>query len=349
MKPFRVKWFAIALLLVTFESGQGQNGTKSASQSDIIPSDPIEFLAQAAKVNGLASEDIRSWHVEATFQRIDTTGKTQETGAFEGFWKSAHEYKLSYASPSFTRTIWATPSGDFSTSNSKWPDDVEWAVRRSLFDVTLEPHDMRYFKAAWRDGADSNVRCIDILFVVAPPNFKREWSPSYCFNTSTLVLRYGSETFGRYQAIFNDIVAAHGTFIARDVELMHAGKPYFRLHVDRLEALPVQTDAIFRPDPKAIPIQRRLVLDTDMRYIQTTQMRGISRPMNRKFRTPQMLGQEVVVQVLVDKGGSVADARGRAGDSAVQFEAIIASGKWHFKPYLVDGEPTAFYTELEFY
>jgi len=62
-----------------------------------------------------------------------------------------------------------------------------------------------------------------------------------------------------------------------------------------------------------------------------------------------MLGQEVVVQVLVDKSGSVADARGVTGDSDVQFEAVIASGKWHFRPYLVDGEPTAFYTELEFF
>jgi len=270
MNPFRAKWFAIALLFAPFELGQGQNSSKTPSVSESIPSDPIEFLSQAAKVNGLASQDVPSWHAQATFQHIDATLKMQETGTFEGFWKSVHEYKLSYASPSFSRTIWATPAGDFSTSNSKWPDDMEWAVRRSLFDVTLEPHDMRYFKAAWRDGADANARCIDILFISAPPNFRREWFPSYCFNANTLVLRYGSETFGRDQAIFNDIVAVHGTYIARDVELMHAGKPYFHLHIDRLEALPAQTNAIFRPDPKAFPIQRRLVLDTDLRYIQTT-------------------------------------------------------------------------------
>ncbi len=346
MNPLRVCSFVLAVLF----SGNCASGQSNlASQSSVVPSEPIQFLTEAAKVNGLASQNIPPWHVLATFQRMDATGKTQETGTFEGLWKSGHEYRWSYVSPSFTRTIWATPSGDFSTSNLKWPDDVEWAVRRSLFDVTLEPHDMHYLKAAWRDGADAQVRCIDISILSAPPNFDRQWVPSYCFNAGTLVLRYGSETFGRYQAIFNDIVATHGAYIARDVELMNGGKPYFRLHIDRLEALPAQTDAAFRPDPKAIPIQKRIVLDTDLRYVQTTQTRGISRPMNRKFRTPQMLGQEVVVQVLVDKSGSIVDARARTGDSAVQFEAVIASGKWHFKPYLVDGEPTAFYTELEFY
>jgi hypothetical protein len=57
----------------------------------------------------------------------------------------------------------------------------------------------------------------------------------------------------------------------------------------------------------------------------------------------------VIVQVLVNKKGKVADARPVSGDLRAQFLALAAARRWEFKPYIVQGEPTEFYTELEFF
>ena len=118
---------AILLLLPCLSCAQNSGGNAAAPS---IPNDPLKFLELAAKVNGLASEEAGPWHVKATFQILDEQGKVHESGAYEAFWKSPGKYKMSYSSPSYSRTIWANDFGNFATSNPKWPGDVEWMVRR---------------------------------------------------------------------------------------------------------------------------------------------------------------------------------------------------------------------------
>jgi hypothetical protein len=313
-----------------------------------VPADPKQFLALAAKVNGLAAEAIGPWHVKATFQVLDTAGKTQESGTYEAFWKSSHQYKISFESPIYTRTLWANVSGTFATSDRKWPGEDEWMIRRSLFDVTPEPRNTNFREMVWREAApESKAQCLDMVAKGAPPGFHDQ--ASYCFNTGTPILRYGSEDLEYYQAVFNSIVVFHGAYVARDVALLHAGKPYFRLHVDLLEPLSGPTDDLFRPESGAVSVPRRVVLDTDLRYIETTKQATIPRPVNQKWRIVQPLSQEVIVQVLVNKNGDVVAANPITGDSLMRFQGTIAAGKWRFKPYIVEGEPTEFYTELEFF
>jgi hypothetical protein len=334
------------LLLPSVATSQSSSANTAGEPS--VPTDPKQFLALAAKVNGLASEAIGPWHVKATFQVTDNAGKAQESGTYEAFLKSPHQYKISYQSPAYTRTLWANDSGNFATSDPKWPGNDEWMVRRSLFDVTPEPRSTNFREMLWREAApEVKAQCLDMKEKFAPPGLQSQ--ATYCFNTGTPVLRYGSEDLEYYQAVFNNIIPFHGAYVARDVALLHAGKPYFRLHVDLLELLSGPTDDLFRPDPGAIPVKRRVLLDTDLRFIETLKQEGIPRPVNQKWRTAQPLGQEVIVQVLVNKNGDVVAANPIMGDSLMKFQGTIAAGKWRFKPYLVEGEPTEFYTELEFF
>jgi hypothetical protein len=340
------RMFFLAMLLFFPCVSLTQNNPTKLTTTPPLPTDPAKFLAIAAKVNGLAAESVGPWHAKASFQLIDKRGNVSETGTYEAFWKSPSKYKLSYTSPSYTRTIWANESGNFATTNPKWPGDLEWMIRRSLFDLVPEPRELSYSDTNWKKNSNGgHLNCLTIapLNAVSPQAI-----PTYCFESGTPIVRYGSEIFQTYQASFNSIILFDGSYVAKDVELLRAGKPYFRLYVDTLEPLVTAEDALFRPDSNAIPIPRRGLLDTDLRYVDAKSA-GMSRSRSGTWGGPSMFNPEVIVQVLVNEKGAVVDARAVKGETSGVFSAVTAARQWWFKPYLVDGQPTAFYTELEFW
>jgi hypothetical protein len=300
------------------------------------PDDPRQFLDVAAKINGLTSANLGPWHIKATFQFLDERGSVRESGTYEAFWKSPIKFKMIYTSPSYSRTVWANESGNYATTDPRWPGEIEWNVRRSLFDVVPEPARFPNYDLHWREVTlGIKVKCIDatsIYISLAPQDM-----PFYCFDPGAPVIRFSSESLQLYQATFNNFLFRNGTYIAKDVELSHARRPYFRLHVDTLEPLVESIDQIFQPDSGTLTVQRRIVIDSDLRDVHATAKSGIPH------------GKEVVVQVLVNKKGKVVDARASGGDGIRQFHSLAAARTWEFKPYVVQGAPIEFYTELEFF
>ena len=69
---------------------------------------------------------------------------------------------------------------------------------------------------------------------------------------------------------------------------MRERRTFFQLHLDIIEPLQDGNDAIFQPDPGAIPCPRRVVLDTDLRYVDTTYETEISR--SRPWAASNRLG-----------------------------------------------------------
>lgn len=324
------------------------------SRAPVTPSlaDPIDFLKAAAKVNGLEAENIGPWHLKATWVVLDPAGKVQDSGTFEAFWQSPLKYKFIYKSPGYDRTIWSNESGSYATSNPKWPGDVEWMIRRSLFDISPDPRNLDTWTLRFREAtAGVQLKCVDWV----PKNemsyaFPNSAYPFYCFDFDHLALRSGSEVLQRYQAIFNNIVSFRGAYIPSEVELMHASVPYFRLHIDKLESLTPALGDPFVPDAGAKPISRRFIIDSDIRSMHATREWGVPHPWDYRLHRPLPLGREIIVQVLVNAKGKVSSERCiTGGDPQMQFRAAAAASRWEFEPYFLDGVPVEFYTELEFY
>lgn len=127
---------------------------------------------------------------------------------------------------------------------------------------------------------------------------------------------------------------------------MRQGKPRFRLHLVTLEPFLAVEDELFAPAATAVPVSRRVIIDSDLRNMHATKKVGIPRAKFDALKSP--LTQEVIVQVLVNKKGKVVDVRPLQADQFSQFLGMSAARLWEFKPYLVQGQPTEFYTELEF-
>lgn len=74
----------------------------------------------------------------------------------------------------------------------------------------------------------------------------------------------------------------------------------------------------------------------------------LAESMTRRVMLPHDIGISgvVVLEVLVEKNGRVLNVRGVSGDSRLIRAARPPMMKWVFNPYLVDGEPVQFLTEL---
>lgn len=287
------------------------------------------------------------WHLKADFQLLDDHGQPKESGTFEEFWKSPNTSKAIYSSPSYTRTIWQNDSGSYATSDLEWPGDVEWMIRRSLFDVVPEPGNFRDWELTWHEAASGPpLRCIVLRPIYSHTNGEL---PTFCFEHDRPILRYGSEYRQRYQAVFNNIDTFQGSYIPHDVRLMRAGKAYFQLRVEVLEQLPDSTYEIFRQDGNAVRIAHHVLVDSDLRDMHTTYKAGFPPTRFDRLKVASQNNSEVIVQVLVNEKGKVIDARPVQGDPVLEYSCVIAARRWEFTPYIVQGQPTPFYTELEFF
>ena len=51
-----------------------------------MPKDPKPLMLLAAKTNGLTGDDVKPWHLKASFPLMDDQGKATDHGTYEEFW-----------------------------------------------------------------------------------------------------------------------------------------------------------------------------------------------------------------------------------------------------------------------
>src|SRR5580658_976972 len=102
----------LALALAFFSpAGHTQSASPAAAPDAAIPplpKKPEEIMQLAERVNGVASPDMKPWHVKTTFQTFNYEGQPKEQWTFEEWWAGPNRYKVSFISPSFTQTEYVT-------------------------------------------------------------------------------------------------------------------------------------------------------------------------------------------------------------------------------------------------
>jgi len=125
----------------------------------------------------------------------------------------------------------------------------------------------------------------------------------------------------------------HGRSIAEDLQFTHGGKPVLTAHLESVDLLNTMNEVDFAPPPDATPVPRRVTLSA-----------GISTGLLLKHDNPAYPrgargSGTVVLRILIDKGGKVAEVHFIGGPPDFKDSAIDAAHKWRYKPFLVDDEP----------
>src|SRR5580700_3890421 len=99
------------ILLAIFLSVSYQAFSQIPAPPPDLPKDPRALLEMAAPLYDFTDPSLKPWHLKATYQLYDQSGKPSEQGTFEYWWASPKVYRTTWTRPSATRTDWATSDG----------------------------------------------------------------------------------------------------------------------------------------------------------------------------------------------------------------------------------------------
>jgi TonB family protein len=281
-------------------------------------------------------------HIKATYELLDDHGTVQETGGFDEFWVSPKKYKLTYSSSSFNQTDYSTERGLFRVGDRQWPGYAVTAAHNALFPSMPSSEVLSESKLRSEDRSvgSSTLRCVTVeSSAAAPTSFK----PSFCFESSSPMLRMVESSEGIDQIIYNDIASIHGSYFARGAAYFLAGKQRMQMHVDVLDALPQMDEASLLPPTNAVEIPRRVVAGTNIAGGKV--IRNVKPDYPGVAMAARVQGT-VVLDTVIGKIGRITFLKVISGPPMLQQPAMDCVRQWEYQPYSEDGEPIEVETRI---
>jgi hypothetical protein len=298
---------------------------KHSAGADAV--DLATWLGKEAALNGLRSADLQPWHILVTYDQFDEDGDNVHSGVYEEYWAGAKKYKRIYKSDNLNETDYATEKGLYRLGDQQWPDRAQLQVRSEIVEPFFYAATLVGFhgKNVERTLGDYKLQCV---FIEKDSEISNP--TQYCFEADGSVLRY-SKGFGWFQTVYNDIVPFQGRSLGQAVQVTDGGKPYLKLHVEKIELISQVDDADFVPPPAAIGPLGDRVSGVHPVLIKMSPLQWPASLRSQHFT--------VATEVVIGKDGRVVSAHGVSGPSEGYKSCEDSVRKWVFKPYLILGEP----------
>lgn len=318
-------------------------GQTSINALPSLPQEPREILTAAQPLYDFNSADLKPWHLKATYQLFDQSGKPLEEGAFEYWWASPKVHRSSWTRPSAVRTDWHLDNG---TQSYRATGQELRYFERSLPSLLFAPlpgaHDLDSGKTRIelheRLSNGTKFPCITIISLKATgaSNSRQSVDPIYCFDPQLPDLR-ASYTFGEVITDFNNIAKFQGRFLAREILISVGGRKIFSAVVENAGALAVSDPALM-PEPDAKPLNVDKLCDATGTMIgHLLKKRMPVYPLEARQRRQQ---GTVLIQVTIGTDGKVRDPEVELAPSPVLAAAAVdAVSHWEYEPITVNGGP----------
>jgi len=324
-----------------------QNTAPAASPAEVtpantMPSDPKALMLLAAKTNGLTGDDIKPWHLKASYKFLDEKGNVTDQGSFEEFWVSPTKYIRTFTGTAFTQTDYGSDKGISRSGARKLPSDLIADVRREFVDPLPDTRSIQYLPFDLKQGEVDGTKftCVSMKGFNQPAYLAGQ---TWCFDSASPVLRTSTSTQKMVQIVHNGIVSFQGRSIASELEFIQAGKTVLTAHIESIEPLVTIDESAFVPSPDAIPLPRRINISGGVAAGLLKEKESPSYPPEAKSAH---ISGTVVMQALISVDGHIEELHVVSGPSALQKAAMDAVKKWVYRPYLLNGEPVEVNTTI---
>jgi hypothetical protein len=305
-----------------------------------LPKDPKSELAALASLNGLDISGAQRWHIKVAYDHFDPDGDNDSSGTYEEWWIGPKKYRRLYTSKNFSQTQTATERGLFLAGNQKWPGPVEAQVRDDVIEplhrTTIQQPHTALDRTELRAGK-MKLRCVGVrrtdvtmLFDIA--------SPKYCFGPDLPVIRYSRGLMTTVLS-YDNISTFQGRYVAREVKVTRADKPYLNIRIVALDPITEINEADFAPAAEAVPLGDRIELAGGELADYVVREPSLDRLRGRGTAT---------VELVIGKDGRVTSAKGLEGPADVQRSAEDTARTIEFRPFLVLGAPMEVKTKWQF-
>ena len=301
-----------------------------------MPSDPVELLTAAAKVNGLVGAEMRPWHLKATFESLDDSGKVKETGTFEEWWVSDSEWRSSYTSGGYTQTAYHTEKGMFLLGDQGPRPTLALEMTNEISSPFGGVNFLR--QLTWvKDDTNSKpgrMTCIKTTYEKRADLPVAQDGREYCFEATRPMLRISAPGRGRGEILHNSLVQFQGRYLARELNLVVENKTLYRAHVELVEGLSSVVDAEFEPPPDAKVYMPKVILSA---AVAQGQMIRPPQPVYPPHAKAAHVEGVVVIEATIGRDGHLHDPVALSGPEELRPAALEAAKYALYKPYLLNG------------
>jgi TonB family protein len=304
-----------------------------------MPSDPKELMLLAAKSNGLTGDDVKPWHVKATYQLLDEAGNVKDQGTYEEFWVSPAKYKRTFTGKAFAQTDYGTEK---SVLRSGSQDELPHTITEIHAEIVspllkVKAVESESFVAQKRTMGGVKLTCLNMK-----DGGGSAFGTTWCIESDKPILRIDATPQGA-QNLHNRIVSFRGSYIAGDLQFFQQGKQILSAHLDSIESMPTIDEALFLPPIGAVRLPRRM--NVSGKAMVGLILKKVAPEYPPIAKAAQVQGT-VVLQAVIGTNGGIENLRVISGPPMLQQAALDAVRQWVYKPFLLDGEPVEVETQI---
>ncbi|MGA7830519.1 MAG: energy transducer TonB [Terracidiphilus sp.] len=304
-----------------------------------LPSDPKELMLLAAKTNGLTGDDVKPWHLKASWKLFDEKGSVKDQGTYEEYWAGPEKYKRTFTGASFTQTEYGTEKGPLvSGEQSRIPSAID-DLRNQFVNPILSSESIQRTSFAIEQREVGNLK-FDCLSPI--PSKEIHAGSTQCFDTGKSILRIYVSEQGE-QVIHSSIAKFQGRYIAEDLKSAQQGKLVASAHIDLIELLTTTGESLFVPPPDATP--KRISITVPGEVMTKMLIKRVD-PEYPVYASNIGVSGNVILQATIGKDGHVADLHVISGPAELQHAALDAVKHWVYKPYLLNDDPVEVETTI---
>jgi len=304
-----------------------------------MPSDPKELMLLAAKINCLTGDDLKPWHLTATWKLLDEQGNLKDQGTYEEFWVSPTKYKRSFTGMAFKQVDYGTSRGVLRSGQPQQLPTRIGEVRDEF--VAPLPNSLTIeneaFERSKRKIGDARLTCLKLT------GLRVDSGITYCLAEDAPILRVSSSAVNSIEVLHDPVVGFQSHFIAGDLQFLRAGRPVLTAHLESIETIDSIHEVDFAPSPDATQLHRKISLSSDVAARMIMDNHGPVYPVEAKKAG---ISGKVILQAVIGIDGLIVDAHVVSGPSELQQAAIEAVRSWRYKPFLMNGEPLEVLTTI---
>lgn len=343
----RITQFIVLSFLAVSATGHAQSPPSAE-----LPKDARAVFSLAAPLYDLADPSLKPWHLKATYELYDRTGKPTSQGAYEYWWASPSIDRSTWSRGDALHTDWHTGEGKHLYSSSgPTLDFFEYRLQSEILAPLPEPAEYdpaaTYFDREIVKLGNAKVPCIMIVPKMPEGGQLRTiplgMFPTYCFDSALPILLMKT-SFGSLTVSYGKIARFQNRYLPQMMEEYEAGRKILTMTVDTVQGLNPDDPALIPPpDAKSTSVAAVSVPSGVM----AGKRIGGPMPVYPQDAKQARAQGTVVLKALIGRDGKIHDLKVISAPYPSLVESAMgAVSQWEYKPYLLNGDPVEVDTQI---
>jgi TonB family protein len=340
---FRMTVLALFLACPGAGIGRGQaaapgEGGQAGATPEEMPKNPDALMRLAIEVNGLGGDEIKPWHLKASYTLADAQGRPEGAGTIEESWAGPHRARTRYTVGSQSLSIYLTEKGTMQSGDLTM---TPWLVKAAYNEIVRPLPGLAFiadksFVGKTHELGGMKLNCLAVKMSSSDHPMGEFQMQTYCFGEDKPIPRLDVTMGGYRQATRNALVRFQGRYIPKDVRVTDKGKGSITVHVDVLEEVKSVDEADLAAPADAKLMQGRVDVSSGIATGRLMKQAYPNYPPSAKAKGIQGM---VVLEAVIGTDGHIAELEVVGGPPELQQAAKDSVRQWVYKPYELDGVP----------